>query len=38
MPREINQPFAQPIFHEPVFNETVRSADPTGFLKAHPSG
>jgi hypothetical protein len=25
------------MFHEPVFNEAVRSSDPTGFLKAHPS-
>ena len=37
MPRNVNQPLPQPIFHEPVFNETVRSADPAGFLKAHPS-
>jgi hypothetical protein len=37
MPRVANQALPQPVFHEPVFNETVRSADPTGFLKPHPS-
>jgi hypothetical protein len=37
MPRTANQPLVQPIFHEPAFNEKVRSADPTGFLKPHPS-
>ncbi len=37
MPRTLNQALAAPVFHEPVFNETVRSADPTGFLTQHPS-
>jgi hypothetical protein len=37
VPRSINHPLPQPVFHEPVFNENVRSADPAGFLKAHAS-
>ena len=37
MPRTLNQPLAEPVFHEPVFNETVRSSDPTGFLTQHAS-
>jgi hypothetical protein len=37
VPRTANTPLSQPVFHEPVFNEGVRSPDPSGFLKPHPS-
>jgi hypothetical protein len=37
MPRTMNQTLAEPVFHEPVFDETVRSSDPTGFLTQHAS-
>jgi hypothetical protein len=37
MPRDVNVPLPQPIFHEPKFNEGVASADPAGFLTPHPS-
>jgi hypothetical protein len=37
MPRTANIPLPQPVFHEPTFNEAVRSADPAGFLTVHPS-
>jgi len=37
MPRTVNQPLPEPVFHEPAFNETVQSSDPAGFLTTHPS-
>jgi hypothetical protein len=37
MPRTVNHPLSEPVFHEPVFNETVQSSDPTGFQTPHPS-
>ena len=37
MPRQVGQPLAQPIFHEPVFSEGTVTSDPTGFHTTHPS-
>jgi hypothetical protein len=37
MPREANVPISQPLFHEPAFSEGVKSLDPGGFSKPHPS-
>jgi hypothetical protein len=37
MPRSAATPLPQPIFHEPVFGEDAKTADPTGFLTKHPS-
>src|ERR1700722_3200010 len=32
MPRSANTEMAQPLFGQPVFNQTTQTADPTGFL------
>jgi hypothetical protein len=37
MSRHASHPLANPIFQEPVFSETVVSADPAGFHEPHPS-
>ncbi|MBV9390512.1 MAG: metallophosphoesterase, partial [Verrucomicrobia bacterium] len=37
MPRDLTNPIPQPIFKEPVFNETLVTADPAGFQQPHPS-
>jgi hypothetical protein len=37
MPRRANTPLSEPVFHEPTFNETVSSTDPTDFQQSHPS-
>ena len=37
MPREANVAMPLPVFREPFFGETARTADPTGFGTSHPS-
>jgi hypothetical protein len=37
MVRKSDNTLAEPIFHEPVFNEGVATHDPTGFIVDHPS-
>jgi Calcineurin-like phosphoesterase len=37
MPRPVNAPLPNPIFHEPVFNEADKTPSPNGFATHHPS-
>jgi hypothetical protein len=37
MPRTASSVLPQPIFREPVFDETTQTVDPSGFLTPHPS-
>ena len=37
MPRPTRTSLSQPVFREPVFNETKKTIVPSGFLTPHPS-